>query len=35
MGKIMTNDLYVTFFEETVMTNEIIDTFWGGGASNE
>jgi hypothetical protein len=34
----MTNDLIVTFFEGTVTTNEIIDTFFGGGGqvtSNE
>jgi hypothetical protein len=29
LGKITTNDLIVTFFEGTVMTNnEIIDTFF-------
>jgi hypothetical protein len=27
----MTNYLIITFFEGTVMTNEIIDTFFGGG----
>jgi hypothetical protein len=27
----MTNDLSVTFFEGTVTSNELIDTFFGGG----